>query len=635
MKSKYTVREYGDYIITSLKEPYVNVNKVLSINVLAGYQDATTIGTISTTSNSTIIKGRNTDFNRLQPGTDIILGNSIYKIIQITYQNNLILNKAVEFTADDLQFYKVLDVNNQLEYEYRWSHNNQEFSEFKTNLENISTLFFNPEKPLWIDIKAEAIAISTASSITVIDITFEIENAEGIIINQPQFDADAGYDTVLEGLANIRTCTSDYFRPYDLTKNTHVYKQLVGVVNDIFGHDVTYFKTESDARSKDVFFMEYSLHNVIAKENIKIVVPDNEFPSEANTYDIFGMEFAEFEIHIIDQEFQKVFGFNATPRNKDYMYIPLINKMYEVESVAPADEFNKENSYWKVKLVKYQDRTSVNKGKFEDATNEFTTGVEDVFGAEQKQEKDKVTNPEQFKTISTSYKDGLRLFVNKQLSIKDYNLKNKWTVISKNYYDLNNITAGEIALEYNVKSKLNSNENLATTMWFKSHFKDNNSHFLFGDLAALNGFKIHISNTKLILTADTLTYTFTHNIHFNANNWYALVLNINNTSLQITCALYELDLSNNYSLAKNSSNLFSRYFETINIGQPLIWQADANYHLKGNNTYMTNIRLFNYVIEYEQHQNILNQYVVRDNQFARIIDNAVPSLGFQKFYNSK
>jgi hypothetical protein len=50
---------------------------------------------------------------------------------------------------------------------------------------------------------------------------------------------------------------------------------------------------------------------------------------------------------------------------------------------------------------------------------------------------------------------------------------------------------------------------------------------------------------------------------------------------------------------------------------------------------MTNIRVFNTPIEEEEHSNVLNQYLVRDNQYAIVIDNAIPSLGFQKFANAR
>ena len=50
---------------------------------------------------------------------------------------------------------------------------------------------------------------------------------------------------------------------------------------------------------------------------------------------------------------------------------------------------------------------------------------------------------------------------------------------------------------------------------------------------------------------------------------------------------------------------------------------------------MTNIRVFTNVIEFEQHNNVLNQYVVRDNQLSILIDNAIPSLGYQRFKNAR
>jgi hypothetical protein len=42
-------------------------------------------------------------------------------------------------------------------------------------------------------------------------------------------------------------------------------------------------------RTEDVHLMEYSLHNVVDKQNVKVLVPDNEFPDESMTYDVFGM----------------------------------------------------------------------------------------------------------------------------------------------------------------------------------------------------------------------------------------------------------------------------------------------------------------------------------------------------------
>ena len=67
----------------------------------------------------------------------------------------------------------------------------------------------------------------------------------------------------------------------------------------------------------------------------------------------------------------------------------------------------------------------------------------------------------------------------------------------------------------------------------------------------------------------------------------------------------------------------------------MVWNSNSNFQLRGNGMYMTNLRIFEQTIEAEQRSNVLNQYVVRDNQLAKMIDNAIPSIGFQKFFHSK
>ena len=71
------------------------------------------------------------------------------------------------------------------------------------------------------------------------------------------------------------------------------------------------------------------------------------------------------------------------------------------------------------------------------------------------------------------------------------------------------------------------------------------------------------------------------------------------------------------------------------LNNAMMWNSDTYYRLNGAKLHITNIRMFEKPIELEQHHNVLNQYVVRDNQLALIIDNAIPSIGFQKFKNAR
>ena len=50
---------------------------------------------------------------------------------------------------------------------------------------------------------------------------------------------------------------------------------------------------------------------------------------------------------------------------------------------------------------------------------------------------------------------------------------------------------------------------------------------------------------------------------------------------------------------------------------------------------LTNVRMFKKPIEAEQRINILQQYIVRDNQFATIIDNAIPSIQLRRYNQAR
>lgn len=650
MVTGYTATEFGDYMIASLKKPYERVLRVTGWEILAGVQNQKTPGTISTNRGSNVVLGNMTNFSLLRAGDSIIIGNTTVRIRAIVSPIELELDDVVPFSVSGAEYYLPIDRKNTFEYEYRWSDTGQQYSEFRPLTKSgrptdLLGLRFDSEKPLYLDVKAEVSALQRGATISILSITYTIETADGKIESCPQFCVECTDPFMYNGCANIEvSCDANLFKPYELGKSVSIYKQLVGMASDIFGHTVQYFRTEPDARTADVTLMEYSLFNVVDKQDIKILVPGNEFPEEAPTYDIFGMEFAEFEVHITAQEFEKVFGPGVTPRNLDYMYIPIINRMYEVSSMSIADEFNQASSYWRVKLVKYQERSSVSKNQFEADTDSLTVGVEEIFGEAQREEQEKVSNPQQFQTVTTAYRDGIRGFVDQNLEIRDYDLKNRWTVVSKNYYDMTQIKTGETGVEYAVQSKLDTKDNLALTLWFSPKFSTDSSdnYFIFGDLNALSGLKTYISNQEFTVVADGNSTAFTHGVDLNEDIWYGLVLNINNKFLQMSLSIYELDESNNFGAGSNvplpqgdSNNLIQQYSEVIELGQPLTWAVDSNYHIRGNEMWMTNLRLFTNVIEEEQHHNVLNQYVVRDNQLSIIIDNAIPSLGYQRFKNAR
>jgi hypothetical protein len=644
MVTKYTANEYGDFFVASIQQPYLNVVNILDWNIVAGVKKRNMTGNVTGSSGSTHIYGYETQFDTSFAGGDsIIIGNITYEIDVVISDTELTVTEPLQYNFTNAQYYTTPDGITFFEYEFRWSTDGKVFSEFvplnhATGPGDIQGITFNHLKPLYIDVKSEVAGLASGNTLTFLSIEFTIETEAGVIESCPNFCTDCTDPFAMNGCANIQvTCNpTNQFNPYALTKSVKIYKQLVNIVNGIFGHQVTYFKTEPDARTSDVILMEYSLHNVTDKQTIKILVPDNEFPTEAHTYDIFGIELEDFEIHITAEEFETHFGAGKYPRNKDYMFIPIINKMYEINSVALADEFNRSHSYWKVKLVKYQDRGDVIKGQFDDDTDVLITGIEEVFGERIQDEYKKNLKPEIFQTVTSAHTDGIRTFVDRQLQIVDYALKNRWTVVSKNYYNFSNMTLNDSAIVYDAQSEVKSGNGIAFSSWFAPRFATNSvlNYKLIGDTA--NKFSITISNTKLIITTPQGVQQFTHGITFNPTKWYGYVVNINNEFLQTSASIYSLDTSNNVMLPQSASNnLTNEFTQTVSQTEEQIWTSQAKFELVANSMLMTNIRVFDTPIEFEQHSNILNQYVVRDNQLAIIVDNAIPSLGFQRYANPR
>ena len=654
MVSGNIANEYGDIMIASFNKPLIGIENITDWNIVVGLKTEFMTGSISVEADSAEVDGVQTQFSIVfNPGDKIIIGNVEYEIDTITTNNQMTLTTEMSFTASGLDYYINTNDNNKFEYEFRWSQSGKTFSEFDTldktvapGLGDLRSIPFNKTKPVYIDTKFEVIRLGKNNSLAILSIDYVYPDPDtGNLISCPNvcFD-DVSCDSFgYNGCANIHVvCDDNQFQPYKLDKSNNLYKQLVNIASDIFGHEVQYFRTEPDLRTSDVILMEYSLHNVVAQDTLKILVPDNEFPSEANTYDIFGIEYAEFEIHITATEFERVFGSGKKPRNKDYMFIPLINRMYEINSLSIADEFNKTKSYWRIKLVKYQERSSVSKNEFDVATDSLTTGIEEIFGEQIATEYEKNTKPDQYQTVSTSYKDGIREFISKDLQIIDFDLKNKWTVVSKNYYDLTSVPIGANVLQYDTISKVTPTQNAAFTGWFKPQFDSTSTdeYFLFGDNTALTGFKMYISSTSFKILVNGDTTELTHGITLDSNKWYSYIVNLSNEFLTTGVYIYSLDLQSNVLSTSalptvGSNNLVLEFDNVIKNIAPISWDSPSKFMLRGNNMHMTNIRMFNTPIELEQHVNVLNQYVVRDNQLATIIDNAIPSLGFQKFANAK
>lgn len=649
MVNNFTANQIGDSFYAKLATPYENTVGINSWKIVVGVSSPNTIGTLSMTAGSTLVVGYRTNLNLIH-GSKIIVGNIEYEVDAIIDANSFTITEPSPITGSGLKFYKPIDANNFFDYQFKWSQeplntDGGVMSEYApltmdTGPSDLLGLTFDPTKPLWITIEFTVNRLSTAHALSLLSIEFVRQTEAGEIISCPEYCDECPDPYAMNGCANIVVaCDENLYNPYALKTPTPVYKQLADLTTKIFGHKVKYFRVEPDQRSRDVILMEYSLYNVKEVGEFKVMVPDNEMPSNNFQFNMYGMGFEDFEIHITKTEFASAFGIGHHPRSRDYLFFPIMNRMYEVSAVTFADEFNMEHTYWRVMLKKYEDRTSSIQTDTlaEQELDSLITGIDEIFGEEIQQEYTKVAKPEQYQTVFSPVGDGIRERIHNNLLILDTEIRNRWTIISKNTYDLSSIKDVNIeALVYKRKSVLASNDNMAATLWFKPSL---NAEYpvatLLDGLHENKGLKLSTAADKMIIQLNNDIYNVSYDSNIGSDAWYGLVFNLNNKYNQLSVNVYRLEPGNSLLPSKSTQEtMISVANEVINISS-YGWSTDKHWSLMPGQVKLTNVRLFNKPIELEQRINVLQQYVVRDNQLATIIDNAVPSIQLRRYNQAR
>ena len=277
----------------------------------------------------------------------------------------------------------------------------------------------------------------------------------------------------------FNTGSNNLFNPYALGQGVQMYNQLSTLVSNMFGFCVLYFKTEANARSRDVVLKEYSIEKVIAKDNVKILIPDNQLPTRELQFNSMMLDMpVQFEVHVVKSEFQKVFGKDSHPDPHDYLYFAnYVNKMYMIDSVSDPDDFGYAASYWRVSLVPYQEFSSV---QFEDDslledTESLIFSAEGKFAEEVADEFADNRKDNQLNDMGDfgEGQDFLRECLEPNLRINTENIYNKWTVLSKQHYNLSTIESGRRVVRYRYKENFSNNDERMITFWFRPKNMDN------------------------------------------------------------------------------------------------------------------------------------------------------------------
>ncbi len=264
------------------------------------------------------------------------------------------------------------------------------------------------------------------------------------------------------------------YDPYALKQAEVLHDDLSYIANEIYGHSVDYVKVRSNnEKGKDFIFREWNLYNV-GKEDVKclkVLVPGNEFPDNKFNFSPFGVDYGDvFEIHIVDSYFKQIYGNGTFPQERDYLYFPLLNRMYEIKSTYLFRSFNMMPLYWKCTLVKWEDKTNI---IYEDTEmiekiRDNVKGLESAFGVEVEEESQNLLNEIQLARTEGD-KDILKAYSDKRTGYETFVLEGIGSKFSTNQYDVSTIYSKfeqvKVAVEYDRKYIQEQNQNMTFTSW--------------------------------------------------------------------------------------------------------------------------------------------------------------------------
>lgn len=233
---------------------------------------------------------------------------------------------------------------------------------FNMSIEEINNKTFR-DSQVDIEIESEGDAIEDFPAIEVSLPDDKVCELPTIAINDNTIDGDPDSEPCTASIKTIECEDADaVFNPYATGSASELYNELSSIVSDTFGFTTRYFRTSPVRNSADYIFHEYSLKNVSASNNVKVLVEDNNLPSRSFAINNPLLDYQEtLTVHIVKDEFHSKFGSKAYPREHDYLAFNMknFNKMFEVIGVYQPDDFLYASSYWIVLLQPYQERSMI------------------------------------------------------------------------------------------------------------------------------------------------------------------------------------------------------------------------------------------------------------------------------------
>lgn len=237
------------------------------------------------------------------------------------------------------------------------------------------------------------------------------------------------------------------FQPYNnLDCALLLQQQLADSIICMLGLPIYYFRTSPKEDTADYTFKEFTLHDVVAVKQLKLMIQDGTMPSSNPKIGDFDFDWqTDWETELSKTQFAKAFGDTAFPKAKDFLYIPMMKRMWQVNAAydEKAEGLLWRSTTWKLSLVKYNESTNIDNGDFEGIIDNWLINTYDeTFGELERTEQEREVGADPISSPIFAATNLYNIF-NEDAVRKQYT-KNDISIMDKFYCHNNNIIARNI-----------------------------------------------------------------------------------------------------------------------------------------------------------------------------------------------
>lgn len=253
----------------------------------------------------------------------------------------------------------------------------------------------------------------------------------------------------------------DEFPRWNLYDNqTIAIKRWLAQCNSIaeqYGHTVIWFKTtpvskepghdsvkiyredykQSGIHGTHVQLANHVIRDITDIKKLHVMLPNNEIPQDRNIFSEWDMALQdEIIMHVVREKFEQAFGIGSVPEEKDFLYFPMINKLFRVSTMQPKNGFMGVIGWYEVFLSKYEEDDTVVNSKANQVTTDRKTFEKYVIN---KDLKDSISGiPEMFEGLEQADNvNNIDVYDSKVLEAQD-NLWDEFSEMKKDVV-LNNL----------------------------------------------------------------------------------------------------------------------------------------------------------------------------------------------------